>query len=146
MATINFTDYTTVVPASWLNDVDAHVYEQYHGQFLQWALSDQSNALVATENVLTIPMPRAYTINNVWAFVNTVSSSGTPTFDIKQNGTTIFSTKITIDENEKDSRNATVPPVLSITSGSAGDILTFDIDVAGTGAKGAIITMEVDWV
>jgi hypothetical protein len=81
-------------------------------------------------------MPYAMTITGVRANVNTVSTSGIPTVNIKESGTTIFSTKLTIDANEKTSTTAATPAVLSDTALADDAEITFDIDVAGTGAKG----------
>ena len=71
--------------------------------------------------------------------VSTASSSGLPTFDINEAGSTILSTKITIDANEKTSTTAATPPVISDTALANDAEITFDIDVAGTGAVGAYV-------
>lgn len=69
------------------------------------------------------------------------SSSGAPAFDINKNGSTILSTKLTIDPTETTSRTATTPYVATSDVASAGDRFTFDIDTAGTDAKGPLITI-----
>ena len=71
-----------------------------------------------------VEVTEASTITAVGAYVDT-AGDGNCTFDIFKNGTTILSTKITIEANEKSSRNATTQPVVSVTSVVAGDILTF---------------------
>jgi hypothetical protein len=71
----------------------------------------------------------------------TASTSGLPTVNIKKNGTTIFSTTLTIDANEKTSTTAATPAVLSTTTFADDDEITMDIDVAGTGAKGLKVTL-----
>ena len=64
------------------------------------------------------------------------------TFDVNKNGTSILSTKLTIDNNEKTSLTATTAAVISTTSVSDNDEITFDIDQVGTPeAKGAVITV-----
>ena len=74
------------------------------------------------------------------AAVYTVSSSGTPTIDVRNDtdGTAMLSTKITIDINEKTSYTAGTPPVVDTTKDDVviGDSLRIDVDVAGTGTKG----------
>ena len=71
------------------------------------------------------------------------SSSGVVTVDCKKNGTTIFSTKPSIDALENTSLTGT-PAVLTTnpTTFVAGDKFTFLIDAAGTGAKGLQITLK----
>ena len=106
------------------------------------AISDESTAITTGTAKVTIRAPRAMTLSTVLASLNTVSSSGIPTFDINVNGSTILSTKLTIDASEKTSVTAATPVVLSGTAIAADDEITFDIDVAGTGAKGAKIVLK----
>lgn len=74
------------------------------------------------------------------AYVTTVSSSGTPTVQVRNitQAADMLSTPITIDANEFSSYTATTAPV--IDSGNddvaTGDRIAIDVDVAGTGAKG----------
>jgi hypothetical protein len=56
--------------------------------------------------------------------------------DINEGGTTILSTKLTIDANEKTSTTAATAAVISDSALADDAEITFDIDVAGTGAKG----------
>ena len=60
-----------------------------------------------------------------------MSSSGIPTFNIKEAGTTIFSTKITIDASEKTSTTAATAAVLSDTTLADDAEITIDFDVTG---------------
>ncbi len=110
------------------------------------AISDETTALTTGTAVVTFRMPFACSMTIIpRANVNTVSSSGLPTFDIKKNGTTIFSTKITIDVSEKTSVTAATAAVLSSspTTFADDDEITVNIDTAGTGTKGAKITLQV---
>jgi hypothetical protein len=106
------------------------------------AISDESTAITTGTAKVTIRAPRAMTLSTVLGSLNTVSSSGIPTFDVNVNGVTILSTKLTIDVSEKTSVTAAIPVVLSSTAIAADDEITFDIDVAGTGAKGAKIVLK----
>lgn len=106
------------------------------------AISDESTAITTGTAKVTIRAPRAMTLSTVLGALNTVSSSGIPTFDVNVNGSTILSTKLTIDVSEKTSVTAAVPVVLSSTAIAFDDEITFDIDVAGTGAKGAKIVLK----
>lgn len=107
------------------------------------ALSDETTAITTGTNKATMVFPYNVTVVSVGASVNTASSSGTPTVDINESGTTILSTKITIDANEKTSLTAAAAPVISDSSITAGNEIGFDIDVAGTGAKGLKVWMIV---
>ena len=62
------------------------------------------------------------------------------TFDIHKNGTTIFSTKPTIDASEKTTATAATAAVISVSSFAAGDLIEVFVDsigatIAGAGAK-----------
>ena len=88
--------------------------------------------------------PITGTITEVGAYVDTAGTTGVQTIDINKNGTTILSTKVTIDSAEKSSRTAATPPVISVTSLSAGDIITIDNDgVQTTPAKGLTVRIGV---
>ena len=83
-------------------------------------------------------LPFAGTFTQIGAYVDTAgSSTGTFTIVVKLNGTSILSTPITIDAGEKSSRTSAVPPVLSTTTFTAGDVLTVQVTgVHATAAQG----------
>ncbi len=100
------------------------------------AVSDETTAITTGTAKVTFRMPFAMTVTAVRASVNTVSSSGLPTVDINESGTTILSTKLTIDASEFTSTTAATPAVISDASLADDAEMTIDIDTAGTGAKG----------
>lgn len=102
-------------------------------------VSDLTTALTTGTSKGYVRPDRAFTLTSVKASLLVESSSGLPTFDINVNGSTILSTKLSIDVSEKTSLTATTAAVISSASIAADDIVTVDIDVAGTGAKGAIV-------
>ena len=106
------------------------------------AISDETTALTVGTAKVTLRAPRAMTLSSVISSVNTTSSSGIPTFNVKLNGVTVFTTKSTIDVAAKTSATAATPSVLSTTAITADGELTFDIDIAGTGTKGAKIILK----
>lgn len=102
------------------------------------ALSDETTALTTGTAKLTFRAPFAMTLTQIpRASVNTASTSGIVTVDIKESGTTILGAdKLTIDANEKTSVTAATPTTLADSAIADDAELTFDITVAGTGAKG----------
>lgn len=74
------------------------------------------------------------------AYVTTVSSSGTPTIQIRNvtDAVDMLSTRITIDASEFTSYTAAAPPVINVGNAqvTTGDLVAIDVDVAGTGARG----------
>lgn len=93
-----------------------------------------------------------YNLVGVTMGVSTVSSSGIPTVQVRRNrrntATTrtdadMLSTKITVDASEFDSVDAATAAVIDTGNDDVqtGDHIHFDVDVAGTGTKGANINL-----
>lgn len=102
------------------------------------ACSDETTALTTGGAKVTFRMPHAMTLTDIRASLTTAQSSGsTFTVDVNEAGTTILSTKITIDNTEKTSTTAATPPVISDASLADDAEITVDIDQVGDGtAKG----------
>lgn len=106
------------------------------------AISDETTAITTGTAKVTMRMPYAFTLTEVRGSLNTVSSSGAPIFDIHESGTTIMTTdKILIDVSELTSETAATAPTITDADLADDAEITFDIDTAGTGAKGAKICM-----
>jgi hypothetical protein len=107
-----------------------------------FALSDETTAITTGTAKVTWRAPFAMTITGVRASLTVASSSGIPTVDINEAGTTIMAvSKLTIDASELTSVTAATAAVVSDTSIADDAEITFDIDVAGTGAKGLKVTI-----
>jgi hypothetical protein len=82
----------------------------------------------------------------VAAQLTTVSSSGIPTIQIHNvtDAADMLSTELTIDASEIDSSTATTAAVIDTAADdvTTGDQLRFDLDIAGTGAKGWMIELQ----
>ncbi len=100
------------------------------------AAGDEATAITVGTGKVTFRAPFAFTVTGVRASLTTASSSGTPTFDINEGGTTILSTKLTVDANERTSTTAATPAVISDGAIADDAEITVDVDVAGTGAAG----------
>jgi hypothetical protein len=105
------------------------------------AVSDETTAITTGTAKVTFRMPYAMTLTAVRASLSTASTSGIPTVDINEAGTTILSTKLTIDASEKTSTTAATAAVISDSALADDAEITIDIDVAGTGAKGLKVYM-----
>lgn len=113
--------------------------------FVTIYLSDQTDTDLAVGTaVVTWRTPFAMTVTDIKAGLKGASSSGLPTFDINESGATVLSTKLTIDANETTSETAATAEVISDALWAADAEMTFDIDVAGTGADGAFVTILYD--
>lgn len=105
--------------------------------------SDRTTALTTGTDVASWRSPFAFTLTSARSALKDASTSGLVTVDVKRNGTSIFTTKITVDANEETSVTAATPHVLtsSTIAVSDDDEFTFNIDGAGTAAKGLQTTL-----
>jgi hypothetical protein len=107
------------------------------------ACSDETTALTAGTAKVTFRMPYAFTLSGVRASLGTAQTSGSIlTIDINEGGTTILSTKLTIDNTEKTSTTAAAAAAISDSSLADDAEITIDIDQLGDGtAKGLKVTL-----
>jgi hypothetical protein len=112
-------------------------------EYLVLAASDESTALATGTGKVTFRMPCAFTVSAVRASLSTAQTSGSIfTVDINEGGTTILSTKLTIDNTEKTSTTAATPAVISDTVLADDAEITIDIDQVGDGtAKGLKVVL-----
>lgn len=114
---------------------------------IQLACSDETTALTAGTAKVTFRTPCAITLTAVRASVTTAPTGSTLVVDINQSGSTILSTKLSIDATEKTSTTAAVSPVISTSALTDDAEMTIDIDqigstIAGTGLKVTLIGMR----
>ncbi|MCY1293175.1 hypothetical protein D9M68_176710 [compost metagenome] len=107
------------------------------------ACSDEVTALTAGTEKITFRMPYDFALTAVRASLTVAQASGSIlTIDINKGGTSILSTKLTIDNAEKTSATAATPPVISDAALADDDEITIDIDQVGDGtASGLKITL-----
>jgi hypothetical protein len=108
------------------------------------AASDETTALTAGTAKITFRMPRAVTLTSVRASLTTAQASGSIfTVDINEGGTSILSTKLTIDNTEKTSTTAATPPVISDVNLADDAEMTIDIDQIGNGTATGLKVMLI---
>lgn len=111
------------------------------------AASDETTTITTGTAKASFSLPYEFNVVGVYATLNTVSSSGTPTIDINEEGTSILGTKIVIDVSEKTGGSAgyqgTAAGAATITDSviAAFAQITVDVDTAGTGAKGLKVVL-----
>lgn len=128
-----------------LDDADAAAARTTLGlnDALMMSCSDEATPLTTGTAKVTFRMPYAMTLTAVRANLKTAQSSGSIfTVDINDGGTTILSTKLTIDNGEKTSTTAATAAVISDTALADDAEITVDIDQIGDGtAKGLKIAL-----
>lgn len=106
------------------------------------ACSDESTAIDSTGTKVTFRMPYAMTLTAVRASLTTADTTGI-TVDINEGGTSVLSTKLTIDAGEKSSTTAATAAVISDGALADDAEITVDVDSVGngvaTGLKVALI-------
>lgn len=113
------------------------------GESIVVAASDETTALTTGTGKVTFRMPYAFTLTAVRASLTTAQTSGSIfTVDINEGGTSVLSTKLTIDNTEKTSTTAAAAAVISDAALSDDAEITIDIDQIGDGtAKGLKIML-----
>lgn len=100
------------------------------------ACSDEATDIAIGTAKVTFRMPYAMTVDEVRANVNTAPTGSTIIVDINEDGSTILSTKLSIDATEKTSTTATTAPVISDTALADDAEITIDIDQVGSTIAG----------
>jgi hypothetical protein len=101
------------------------------------ACSDETTALTTGTAKVTFRMPYAFTLTAVRASVTTAPTGSTLIVDINETGSTILSTKLSIDASEKTSTTAASAAVISDTALADDAEITIDIDQIGSTIAGA---------
>ena len=143
---------TTGTDATRAVSPDGLAGSDYGKRVIQIKVIDDATALTTGDGKTIFVISselNGYNLMDADAMVSTVSSSGTPTYQIRNvtDSQDMLSTLITIDANENTSYTAETPPVINGTYDdvATGDILAVDKDVAGTGEKGdtLILTFQL---
>lgn len=101
------------------------------------ACSDETSAIVTGNAKVTFRMPYAFTLSAVRASVTTAPTGSTIIIDINEGGSTILSTKLSIDAGEKTSTTAASAAVISDTALANDAEITIDFDQVGSTIAGA---------
>jgi hypothetical protein len=143
---------TTILFAEDVNELNERVGDTLAKRIVELKILDDSTELTTGDGKLQFCIPQELDGMNLilaHAFITTVSSSGTPTIQIRNvtDSADMLSTCITIDVSEKTSYTAAAQPVIDTAHDdvAVGDIIAIDVDVAGTGSKGlgVILTFKL---
>ena len=108
------------------------------------ACGDEGTAITTGTGKVTFRMPYAFTLSAVRASCVIAPTGANLVIDINEGGSTILSTKLSIDATEKTSTTAATAAVISDTSLADDAEITIDFDqvgstIAGAGVKVALI-------
>lgn len=111
------------------------------------ACGDETTAIGTGNAKVTFRMPFAMKVTAVRASLTTAQTSGSIfTVDINEGGTTILSTKLTIDNTEKTSTTAATPPVISDADLADDAEITIDVDQVGSGTAAGLKVYLIGYV
>lgn len=110
----------------------------------QVVCSDSTTSITTGAKKARFCWPFTGTLTEVIIDVDVAPTGSTIIVNVKKNGTTIFSTKVTIDASETSSLTAATPAVISVAGFTKGDIFTIDFDQVGSSTAGTnlIITFN----
>lgn len=100
------------------------------------ACSDETTDITTGTAKVTFRMPYAFTLSAVRASVTTAPTGSTIIIDINEAGSTILSTKLSIDASEKTSTTAASAAVISDSSLADDAEMTIDFDQVGSSVAG----------
>ncbi len=137
------------------NNIDNYMTRKILGNVIGKTVSvlvtDMTTALTTGEGKAYFRVPallNGWNLSGVAMSVDTVSSSGIPTFGIRRkragSDVEMLSTLLTVDASETDSSTAAAAAVIDLANDdvNTADRIYFDCDVAGTGTKGVLIEMN----
>jgi hypothetical protein len=140
---------TTIDPENdyfWMNDVsetpdaiNRMLMKYVRQEAIYIPVGDETTNLTAAAGKAFFRMPFAMTLTAVRCSVSTAPVGSTIIVDINEGagaGTTILSTKLTIDASEFSSQDAATPAVISDTALADDAQISLDIDQIGSGTPG----------
>lgn len=101
------------------------------------ALTDEATAIETGTAKVTFRMPHAFTLTDIRLSAVTAPTGSGITVDINEAGSTILSTKLTLDATEKTSETAATPAVISDAALADDAEMTVDFDAVGSTIAGA---------
>jgi hypothetical protein len=142
-------DTSALLDADDIGDsVAAEGHTHVANEYIIIPCSDEATALTAGTAKATFRMLYAMTLTDVRASVNVAPTDSTLIVDINEGGSSILSTKLSIDATEKTSTTADVPAVISDSALADNAEIVIDITqvgstVAGAGLKVALIGTRI---
>jgi len=134
-------NFIVSVASAWASRTPAQVRTTLQiPETLMIAVGDETTACTTGTGKLTFFMPYAMTVTAVLASLNTQCTGSTFIIDINEAGTSILSTKLSIDASEDTSATAASAAVISDSALAQYAKMTIDFDqvgatIAGAGAK-----------
>ena len=127
-----------------LNMPDRDVHANVFNEVILLACSDETTDLTTGTGKVSFRMPFAMTVTGVSASCQTAPVGSTIICDINEGGSTILSTKLSIDASEKTSTTAASAAVISDTALANDAEITVDIDQIGSSTAGKGLKVKIE--
>jgi hypothetical protein len=129
---------------AWVDDPSIGGGGGASNRFVNVAMSDMTTDLTTGVAKAVWFAPEAGQLVSVYIGVHDPSSSGIVRVDMNDSGGSVFTTRPAIDATEATSLTGTAAVLDGTVTFSRGDKFTFDIDDAGTDAKGLQVSIEYE--
>jgi hypothetical protein len=147
-----YADFNSALRAALLADVICNIGSNFP-QWLEFALSPFKTGAITKATAGTwVDRPPAFEfVDGFLPRASRITTSGLVTIDIKfgssggVGGTSIFSTKLTIDDGERTSITAATPCVLSTSIHTDDTEMAIIVEGAGTDTEGLLLRLPVFW-
>lgn len=133
---VNLATVTHDIKTAIVNQTPALIDDAINAakQTIMVDVGDETTPITTGTAKKTFRMPHAMVLTELRGSLKTAQVSGTIfTVDVKQNGTTILSTLLTIDNTEKTSKTAAVPSVILVPALDDDAEITVDVTQIGNG-------------
>ena len=136
--TIAGTDTFAIVQSATTKEADVNEVLNIVPVFIAVAFGDETTAHTTGTAKVSFHMPFGMVLTDVKVGLTTAGTGAALfTVDLNEAGTSVLSTKITVDATEKTSATAATPPVISDSAIAVDALMTVDIDLMDTGGVAA---------
>lgn len=135
---LNATDHVPVVQSGATKKAPINDFLNIVPVCFAIAFGDESTAHTTGTAKVTWNMPYGMVLTDVKVSLVTAGGGATLfTVDLNEAGTSVLSTKITVDAGEKTSATAATPPVISDSAIAVDALMTVDIDTMDSDSSAA---------
>lgn len=104
---------------------------------------NRNSVIAVTTGTVGYPVPYNCTVLGVRGYMGTAPVGAAAIFDVNRNGVTIFGTQALRPQAAAGSNTVAETTGMTVTSLTAGDVLTVDVDQVGSTTAGSDLTLVI---
>ena len=104
---------------------------------------NRNSVIAVTTGTVGYPVPYNCTVLGVRGYMGTAPTGAAAIFDVNRNGVTIFGTQALRPQAAAGSNTVAETTGMTVTSLTAGDVLTVDVDQVGSTTAGSDLTLVI---